>query len=105
VTVFVLCNGANIFIPNTFSPNGDGANDVFYPRGTGLFNIKTLRIFNRWGEVVFEKGGFAANDVSAGWDGTYKGLQLNPDVYVYTADILCDNKTILTLKGNIALIR
>lgn len=105
VTVFVLCNGANIFIPNTFSPNGDGANDVFYPRGTGLFNIKTLRIFNRWGEVVFEKGSFAANDASAGWDGTYKGLQLNPDVYVYTVDVLCDNKTILTLKGNVALIR
>lgn len=105
VTVFVLCNGANIFIPNTFSPNGDGANDIFYPRGTGLFTVKTLRIFNRWGEVVFEKGGFAANDPAAGWDGTFKGVKLTPDVYVYTADILCDNKTILTLKGNVALIR
>jgi gliding motility-associated-like protein len=105
VTVFVLCNGANFFIPNTFSPNGDGANDVFYPRGTGLFNIKSFRIFNRWGEIVFEKGGFAANDASAGWDGTFKGVKLNPDVYVYTAEILCDNQNVLILKGNVALIR
>lgn len=105
VTVFVLCNGANIFIPNTFSPNADGANDIFYPRGTGLFTVKTLRIFNRWGEVVFEKGAFAANDPAAGWDGTFKGAKLAPDVYVYTAEILCENKTVLVLKGNIALIR
>ena len=43
------------FVPNTFSPNGDGSNDVFYLRGTGLFRVKALRVFNRWGEVVFEK--------------------------------------------------
>lgn len=105
VTIFVVCNGANIFIPNTFSPNGDGANDIFYPRGTGLFSIKTLRIFNRWGEVVFEKNGFAPNDASAGWNGTFKGLKLTPDVYVYTVDIICDNSTTLILKGNVALIQ
>lgn len=105
VTVFVICTGANVFIPNTFSPNGDGANDVFYPRGTGLFSIKTLRIFNRWGEVVFEKNNFNPNDAASGWNGTYKGVRLTPDVYVYTADILCDNSTVLTLKGNVALIQ
>lgn len=105
VTIFVICNGANVFIPNTFSPNGDGVNDVFYPRGNGLFNIKTLRVFNRWGEVVFEKNSFTPNDASAGWDGTYKGIKLSPDVYVYTLDILCDNSSVLTFKGNIALIR
>ncbi|MGC4101992.1 PKD domain-containing protein [Ferruginibacter sp.] len=105
VTVFVICNGANVFIPNTFSPNGDGVNDVFYPRGTGLFSIKTLRIFNRWGEVVYEKNGFMPNDVNAGWNGTVKGIRQNPDVFVYTVDILCDNSTVLTLKGNVALIQ
>ena len=105
VTVYVLCNNANVFIPNTFSPNGDGANDVFYPRGTGVFNIKTFRIFNRLGEVVFEKANFNANDVSSGWDGTFKGKKLNPDVFVYTIDILCENNTVLTYKGNVALIQ
>ena len=105
VTVYVLCNNANVFIPNTFSPNGDGANDIFYPRGTGLFSIKNLRIFNRWGEIVFEKGNFQANDASSGWNGVYKGKKLDPDVFVYTIDILCDNNTILTYKGNVALIQ
>lgn len=105
VTVYVICNGANVFIPNTFSPNGDGVNDIFYPRGTGLFSIKTLRIFNRWGEVVYEKNNFMPNDVSAGWNGTVRGMKQNPDVYVYTVDILCENNSVLTLKGNVALIQ
>ncbi|MEO6233026.1 MAG: PKD domain-containing protein [Ferruginibacter sp.] len=105
VSVFVLCNGANVFIPNTFSPNGDGANDIFYPRGTGLFKIKNLKIFNRWGEVVFEKSSFNANDPSSGWDGTYKGVKLPSDVFVYMIDIICDNNSILPYRGNIALMR
>jgi gliding motility-associated-like protein len=105
VTVYVICNGANVFIPNTFSPNNDQANDVFYPRGTGLFRIKSARVFNRWGEVVYEKADFMANDPSVGWDGTYKGKKLNIDVYVYIIEIMCDNNTILTYKGNIALIK
>ena len=104
VTVYVLCNNTNVFIPNTFSPNGDGANDIFYPRGSGVYSIKTLRVFNRWGEVVFEKTNFNANDVSSGWDGTFKGKKLNPDVFVYTIDIMCENNTILNYKGNVALI-
>jgi len=105
VTVFVMCDGNNLFIPNTFSPNGDGMNDKFYPRGSGLFQIKHLRIFDRWGEVVFEKVNFLPNDVSAGWDGTYKGKKLTSDVYVYTAEIQCENNTVLILNGNVALLK
>jgi len=104
VTVYVICNGANVFIPNTFSPNGDGSNDVFYPRGTGLFSIKSARVFDRWGEVVYEKSDFRANNAAAGWDGTYKGKKLNADVYIYVIEILCDNNSLLVYKGNIALI-
>ena len=105
VNIFVLCNGANVFIPNTFSPNGDGANEVFYPRGTGLFTIKQARIFNRWGEEVFARYSFKANDESLGWDGTLKGQKLGSDVYVYMIEIQCDNNTTMVYKGNIALIK
>ena len=105
VTVFVLCNGANVFIPNTFSPNGDAANEVFFPRGTGLFTIKSARIFNRWGEVVFEKYNMTPNQASAGWDGTFKGQKLGTDVFIYMFEIICENKTVLIYKGDIALIR
>ena len=105
VTVNVICNGANIFIPNTFSPNGDGSNDIFYPRGSGVFSVKSIRVFSRWGEMVFERNNFMANDVASGWDGTYKGQKLNADVFVYIAEVKCENNTTLTFKGNVALIR
>jgi gliding motility-associated-like protein len=105
IMVYVLCDGANIFIPNTFSPNGSGQNDIFYPRGSGVFSIKLLRIFNRWGEVVFEKVNFSPNDPNAGWDGTFKGKKVNSDVFVYTAEVLCENNTAIILNGNVALLR
>ncbi len=78
ITVAVVCGKENFFIPNTFSPNGDGRNEVFFPKGTGLFRIKSMRVFNRWGEIVFEKNDFSANDPSAGWNGTYKGKNGQP---------------------------
>lgn len=105
MTITVFCNEGNLFMPNTFSPNGDGVNDVFYPRGQGLFSVRSLRIFNRWGEIVFERKDFSPNDKSRGWDGTYNNRQASQDVYVYSIDIVCDNNTILNHKGNVALIR
>lgn len=104
ILVTTICKNSNLFIPNTFSPNGDGSNDMFYPRGRGLDRIKSLRIFNRWGEVVFEKRDFPVNDASAGWDGSYKGKKPQADVYVYQAEVFCDNGDIIRLNGNIALI-
>jgi gliding motility-associated-like protein len=105
VTVETLCNGFNVFIPNTFSPNGDGMNDVFYPRGKGLFKVRSMKIFNRWGETIFSKTEFTANDASAGWNGTFNSKQLSSDVYVYTIEVVCDNNTTIPLKGNVTLLR
>jgi gliding motility-associated-like protein len=105
ITVHVVCNDKNFFVPNTFSPNADGMNDVFYPRGSGLNRIASMRIFNRWGELVFERKDFVANESGAGWNGTVKGKQAEQDVYIYIIEIICDNATIIPLKGNVALIR
>jgi gliding motility-associated-like protein len=105
VSIFVTCTDKNVFIPNTFSPNNDGANDLFYPRGTGLYNIQSMRIFNRWGELVFQKNNFLPNDVNSAWNGVYKGKIANTDVYTYIIEIICNNSNILTYKGNITLIR
>ncbi|MES2850595.1 MAG: PKD domain-containing protein [Bacteroidota bacterium] len=105
VTVFVICNGSNLFVPNTFSPNGDGTNDIFYPRGTGLFKVKSLRIFTRWGELTFERTNFDANNPAYGWDGSSKGQKVNPDVFVYTMEVVCDNGSVLTYRGNISLVK
>jgi gliding motility-associated-like protein len=107
ITVTVVCNGLNYFIPNTFSPNGDGVNDVFAPRGVGLARVNGMRIFNRWGEMVFEKMNFVANDrtPAGGWDGTYKGKPAPADVYVYIIEFVCENNAIVPVKGNVALVR
>jgi gliding motility-associated-like protein len=105
VTVKVVCGDQNFFIPNTFSPNGDGVNDVFYLRGSGLFRINSLMIFNRWGEIVFEKKNLSINDPLGGWDGTYKGKKAKPDVYIYQIEIVCGNGEIIKYAGNVALVQ
>ena len=94
VTVTVVCNNNNYYIPNTFSPNNDGNNDRFYPRGSGIARIQSMRIFNRWGELIFERKNFPANDASLGWDGTYKGKKAETDTYVYIIELVCDNSVI-----------
>jgi gliding motility-associated-like protein len=99
------CKNANVFIPNLFSPYVDGSNDVFYPRVTGLDRAKHMRIFNRWGEIVFEKYDMPVNSAAAGWDGTWKGKKANADTYVYQIEIYCQNGELLTYTGNITLIR
>ncbi|MEO8764864.1 MAG: PKD domain-containing protein [Ginsengibacter sp.] len=105
ISIYVLCDNSNVFVPNTFSPNGDGANDVFYPRGSGVFAIRSLKVFSRWGEVVFEKANFNANDAAAGWDGSFKGKKLGPDVFVYALELVCSNNQTMVYKGNVALIK
>jgi gliding motility-associated-like protein len=105
ILVTVVCNDKNFFLPNTFSPNGDGVNDYFYPRGSSIDKIQSMRIFNRWGELVFEKRNFAVNSQSDGWNGTFKGKPANGDVYVYIIEFVCENATVLSSRGNVALIR
>lgn len=105
IAVTVICNGGNIFVPNTFSPNGDGVNETFYPQGRGIYNIKSFRVFNRWGQLVFEKLNGGANNPADGWDGTFKGQKLASDVFIYIIEVLCNNNTIIPVKGNVTLIR
>ena len=54
---------------------------------------------------MFERINFRANDSVAGWDGTFKGKQLNPDVYVYACEVVCDNNEVLVFKGDISLLK
>ena len=107
IRVNVICNQENYFIPNTFSPNGDGMNDIFAPRGKAIHRVNSMKIFNRWGELIWERRNFMANDrtPSGGWDGTYKGKPAQQDVYVYIIEFVCDNAQIIPFKGNVTLIR
>ena len=88
-----------VFVPDVFSPNGDGQNDILYVRAPGIKEL-TFIIYDRLGEKVFE-----SNDVTKGWDGTYKGNPLNNGVFVYyISATMLDNKQIKT-KGDVTLTR
>ncbi len=104
-TLTVVCNENNYFVPNTFSPNGDGNNDVFFPRGNNINRIQSMRIFSRWGEMIFEKKNFSANSAADGWNGTYKGKAAPADAYVYIVEFICENGSIIPFRGNVTLIR
>ena len=67
--------------------------------------MNVLSIFNRWGEIVFEKRNFPINDPGYGWDGSFKGKPPQSDVYIYQAEVYCSNGELIKLAGNISLIQ
>ena len=94
------------FIPNIFSPDGDGINDVlFVQANNGIAEVLTFRIFDRWGNMVFEDQIFAPNDPAHGWDGVYKGKMMNPGVYVYHAEIKTKDGEVISKTGDITVVR
>lgn len=96
----------NIYVPNGFSPNNDGRNDRFYifSDNDSVEEIELLRIFNRWGEFVWENSNFQPDDPTAGWDGTVGGMDPNPAVYVWYAEVKMRNGEKLLLKGDVTLV-
>lgn len=86
-------------VPNAFSPNGDGLNDLIYVRGNGITKM-TWRIYNRWGAVVY-----LGTDIAEGWDGRYKGKLQAQDVYHYTLDVEFSSHEKVAKKGDITLLR
>ena len=88
-----------IGVPYEFSANGDGENDVLYVKGQDVKNMD-FKVFNRWGELVFE-----TNDINKGWDGVYKGVAQEMEVYVWTLSVTFGNGKAATKKGNVTLLR
>ncbi len=97
------CDEPYIFVPNTFTPNRDATNDVLFVRGNVLTEMY-FAIYDRWGELVFE-----TSDQNLGWDGTFRGKELSPDVYGYYLRYKCIGQSTEDKpkfkKGNITLIR
>ena len=105
VTIGIYCHSKQVFLPTVFTPNNDGLNDVFYPRGAGISLIKSFRIYNRWGEMLFERTNFMPNDESNAWDGYYKGQYPRPDVYVYVVEAICSTGLPVLIKGDVTIVR
>jgi gliding motility-associated-like protein len=102
----LTCDHSEVFIPNSFTPNGDGVNDRFYVSAKGISLIKNFYVFNRWGQLVFEAHNIPPNNAGYGWDGTFKGVVLEPDVFVYTVDAVCElGTTTFKYKGDISIVK
>lgn len=97
----------NIYIPNAFSPaNKDGNNDLFLIfAGYGVEQVKSLRVFDRRGSLVFEQEGFPPENPTFGWDGTFRGQELNSGVYVYVAEIEFIDGKVEVFKGEVVLVK
>lgn len=102
VTIYILsmkCNPADVFVPNTFTPNGDGQNDILFVRGNMITELY-FAVYDRWGELVFE-----TKDQNKGWDGIYKGMKADPAVFAWYLNAKCYNGDQLKKQGNTTLIR
>ncbi|MEK7254660.1 MAG: gliding motility-associated C-terminal domain-containing protein, partial [Bacteroidota bacterium] len=95
-----LCDEPMIFVPNAFSPNGDGRNDVLFVRGFNVERVLVFAIYNRWGEKVFE-----TTDQTQGWDGMYNGKTVTGDVFVYYLKVECKSGEEYFTKGNVTLLK
>jgi gliding motility-associated-like protein len=102
VTIYVInmeCGQDAAFVPNTFTPNSDGKNDVLYVRSNNLTDAY-FAVYNRWGELIFE-----TRDLSKGWDGTYKGVKVDPAVFAWYLKGTCNNGNEFFKKGNVTVIK
>ncbi|WP_316765939.1 putative Ig domain-containing protein [Pedobacter frigiditerrae] len=88
-----------LYVPNTFTPNGDGKNDIFYAYGNLVSKFK-MRIYNQWGEFLYE-----SLSINNGWDGRYRGNLQPNGVYVYNIDVTFNDGTTKTFKGTVTLLR
>jgi gliding motility-associated-like protein len=95
----VVCDKPNIHVPNIFTPNGDGKNDVLYMTGDYVRSIKFM-IFDRWGEKVFE-----TNNSNEGWDGRFRGQDCQNGVYYYRLEVECEADRSFSTSGDVTLIR
>lgn len=99
VTIEVI-DDITIAVPDAFTPNGDGQNDVIYVRGWGIEELLIWRIYNRWGEVVYE-----SNDINQGWDGTYRNTEQNSETYTWYARVRSYNGVEKEGQGSFHLVR
>jgi gliding motility-associated-like protein len=89
----------DVFVPNVFTPNGDGKNDRLYVYGNYIDKLE-MRIFNQWGEQIA-----FINNLTQGWDGTQRGKPQPVGVYVYVLKAVMTGGRIIQLKGSITLLR
>lgn len=104
--VYVVRPEPRIFVPNIFSPNGDGQNDyltVF--GGAELERVAFMRVFDRWGEMLYEGYDLTPNSLNSGWDGSFRGREMNPGVFVWVIRVVLIDGSEMDLSGDVTLTR
>ncbi len=94
-----------VYIPEAFSPNGDGVNDGFTLYGPDIWLIRRLEVFDRWGDGVFSKADFRANEPEEGWLGRFRDREMNPAVFVYVAEVELLDGHLVRFHGEVQLVR
>jgi gliding motility-associated-like protein len=105
VFVKVTCDKGAVFLPTAFSPNRDGKNEWFYPKGRGVKEVVWMRVYDRWGSLVFEKAHFQINTATAGWNGTWKNQIAPIGSYVYAMETMCEDGTTFLFRGTVTVVR
>lgn len=100
ISIKVFKVPAGLYIPNAFTPNADGLNDLFRPIALGMKQITYFKIFSRWGELIF-----STTEQNKGWDGTFKGRPQDAAVYVWIVEGIDYQDKKITQKGTVTLIR
>lgn len=96
----------NVYIPNIFSPNGDGENDYFKPIfGPSVDRIVSLSIYDRWGRLIWEGYDMPANSEDSGWDGQFNGRSASQGTYIYLTYIRFQSGREVKYEGSINLVR
>jgi len=100
-------NTFSIFVPNAFSPNGDGINDFIsvFANTEQISEIKSFEIYNRFGNLIFKKIGFQPNDEYLGWNGTKSDYKMNPGTYLYTVIVVLKNGGEFAKQGSFMLLK
>jgi len=94
-----------VYVPTGFSPNGDNQNDRLWPVGQEGVQVLDFQVFDRWGELVFQSKNFALNDPDAGWDGTFRGQDAAPGVYVWMMEVEYRDGARERMRGETVLVR
>ncbi len=106
ILIVAVTQTIDVFIPNVFTPNDDGANDVFMVYGgDNVMEVKTFMIFDRWGNHIFQAGPFQPNDPTFGWDGSFNGQAMDAGVYIFAAQVLLKDGRTEMIKGDVTLLR
>ncbi len=95
-----ILENCSVYLPTAFTPNGDGLNDIIKPYLVGMKSLKRFAIYNRFGNIVF-----LTQKEGEGWDGTYKGIKLDPAVFIWMLEYIGNDDRLVIKKGTLTLIR